>query len=257
MAARMNYIIFATPRTGSYLLCDALTATGLAGLPSELFGPGQAAAILHYQYQVPFADVLAWIIQKRTTFNGVFGVKIIWQYLEDFLDEVREIPGYERMPVTEVLATIFPNARYIWTTRRDKIRQAISYWKAMQTKQWIDIGLSVAKGSDGELHFDPRAIDVLLKGIIEDEVEIERFFAEHGITAFKVVYEDFVTAYEETVRGVLDFLEIRLPADFVFARPRLKRQANQHTEDWVQRFREWKGIAPAATVIRSSERIGG
>ena len=33
MYPRATYLIFATPRSGSYLLCEALMKTGLAGQP--------------------------------------------------------------------------------------------------------------------------------------------------------------------------------------------------------------------------------
>ena len=34
-----SYLICATPRSGSSLLCEALRNTGLAGKPDEYFGP--------------------------------------------------------------------------------------------------------------------------------------------------------------------------------------------------------------------------
>ena len=36
-APTVSYLICSTPRTGSSLLCDALTATGVAGRPEEYF----------------------------------------------------------------------------------------------------------------------------------------------------------------------------------------------------------------------------
>ena len=35
----ISYMICATPRSGSTLLCEALRNTGLAGYPDEYFGP--------------------------------------------------------------------------------------------------------------------------------------------------------------------------------------------------------------------------
>ena len=48
------------------------------------------------------------------------------------------IPGF---PVNCVQASPpcaqpFPSARYIWLTRRDKARQAISYFLAWRTEEW-------------------------------------------------------------------------------------------------------------------------
>src|SRR6266576_2925028 len=38
MQPNISYIICATPRSGSSLLCEALTNTGVAGKPKEYFG---------------------------------------------------------------------------------------------------------------------------------------------------------------------------------------------------------------------------
>ena len=36
----------------------------------------------------------------------------------------------------ELLARAFPGLRYVQITREDKVRQAVSLWKAVQTQAW-------------------------------------------------------------------------------------------------------------------------
>ena len=43
MKSTISYMICATPRSGSTLLCEALRNTGLAGYPDEYFGPMHVA----------------------------------------------------------------------------------------------------------------------------------------------------------------------------------------------------------------------
>src|ERR1700721_3947051 len=133
-----SYLICATPRTGSYLLCDALRSTGMAGNPTEYFS---------YSYEKHWSQVwgakdldsyLRHVLDSTTTPNGIFGVKSHpWQF--DYF--VRKLAG--RAPVLyaerpAILAKWFPDLKYVWLKRRNKLRQAISYAKCLQTNVWWD-----------------------------------------------------------------------------------------------------------------------
>ena len=256
-----SYLILATPRSGSYLLCEALINTNVAGRPTEYFGTPQIRALLKQWGLTSFAACLTSILQEGSTPNGVFGAKIIWEFREYFIDHLREIDGYEKLPMSQLLSTVFPNLRYIWITRRDKVRQAISYWKALQTGFWVEVQdwetkyavyqsagwrELVTKGQrenrrmwgivDGEVKFDFKAIERLRQGIEDDEAEIQQYFATCGISPFTVVYEDFVQNYEETARQVLAYLRISEPEDLVFSARKLQKQSNEQSEEWLQQY---------------------
>jgi len=257
MRPYVSYLILATPRSGSYLLCEALINTNLAGRPTEYFGPAQTRSLLK-EWDVPnYAACLARIMEEGTTPNGVFGAKIIWQFMENFIDHLRDIPGYEKVSMPQLLSTIFPHLSYLWITRRDKVRQAISYWKALQTDGWIEIEdwqpqaqITAQKSvlaenwkqrpSKKEVIFDFKTIERLRRGLEEDEVEMQQYFTTCEIQPFKVVYEDFVDSYEETVFQILNYLKIPVPEHLVFGERKLKKQANERSEEWVQRYYEMK-----------------
>jgi LPS sulfotransferase NodH len=259
-----SYLILATPRSGSYLYCESLINTHLAGYPIEYFGPLQLRAVLRYLDTSNHAEWLAWILKRGTTPNGVFGGKIIWQFHEDLIDWLQEIDGYEKLSTSEVLSTAFPNLRYLWATRRDKVRQAISYWKALQTRAWKDMNnkdwqANLLPKADNENQvvsnlrvayrnelpplmqdpvFDYHTIERLRRGLEEDDVEIEQYCTSLGIEPFKVVYEDFVNAYEETALQILEYLQIPFPKDLVFGERQLQKQANAQSEEWLQLYYE-------------------
>lgn len=255
MRPYVSYLIMATPRSGSYLLCEALINTHLAGRPTEYFGPTQTRTFLKEGNAPDFTTYLARIIEEGTTPNGVFGAKIIWQFIENFVDNLRDIPGYEKLPVPQLLSTAFPQLSYIWITRRDKVRQAISYWKALQTHRWIgfedwqppvqlmDRKAAFARKpriSQKEPIFDFKTIERLRRGIEEDEEEMQQYFSACGVQPFKVVYEDFVNAYEETACQTLNYLQIPIPEQLTFGERKLQKQANEQSEEWVQRYYEMK-----------------
>jgi trehalose 2-sulfotransferase len=137
MKPHTSYVICAVQRRGSFLLCEALTNTGLAGNPQEYFlnnGESWENGWWARQNEVTSrSDYLRLVLERGTTPNGVFGTKIMWNYFSDMIKNLKELPEYMEMEVPQIMATLFPNIHYIWITRRDKVRQAVSWAKAGQT----------------------------------------------------------------------------------------------------------------------------
>jgi LPS sulfotransferase NodH len=262
MHPHTSYLIYATPRSGSFLLCEALIGTRLAGKPTDYFNPWQTWRLLQGCHATNYATCLASILQVGSSPNGVFGGKIMWPFFEDLVGHLRGISGYEKLPLPELMATAFPNLHYIWVTRREKVRQAISYYKALRTDYWAppeawqpfyqvvsSLGGRCIEATAEEQNrqsnikeptFDFDAIDYTLKCIEKDELGMQQYFAACGFQPFKVVYEDFVQAYEETALQILDYLHIPIPKDLVFAEKKMKKQANEQSEEWVKLYHQLK-----------------
>ena len=51
-----------------------------------------------------------------------------------------------------------------------------------------------------------------------------------------MVYEDLVNSYEETAEGILKHLEIEYPENLVFGARQFKKQADELTDEWVERY---------------------
>jgi trehalose 2-sulfotransferase len=159
----------------------------------------------------------------------------MWGYFDDVVGKLCSIPGNQGLPTAELLSTIFPHLHYIWITRRDKVRQAVSFEKAIQTNIWAMT--DEASPFTGELHFDVARIEALVQVI---EAAWQHYFAANGITAFTVIYEELVAAYEQTARQILHELSIPVPQSLQFAPRRLRQQADALSEEWVQRYHEYK-----------------
>ncbi|HLJ67388.1 MAG TPA: Stf0 family sulfotransferase, partial [Chloroflexota bacterium] len=204
MDACSSYIICSTQRSGSTLLCDGLISTGVAGRPAEYFnvGPGDTD---HQQppwkddlRTKPLAEYLPVALRHGTTENGVFGLKLHWIQLQMLERNLVAMQG-GNASLAERLARAFPQPRYIWMTRRDKVRQAVSLFKAKQSHSWHSSG----RGHSDGLAFDYQLVDSALRQIVQQEAAWAGFFDEAGIVPHTVVYEDLVMAYEETIHGVL------------------------------------------------------
>src|SRR5580700_5621827 len=125
MTPMLSYLVCATPRSGSTLLCYALNETGVAGHPEEYFEALSRSGLPRrpHEYFDPhrhaniverlafrempdgmakpnplwhpdtYDQYLAWALAEGTTPNGVFGAKLMWGYLGDFAELLRGIEG--------------------------------------------------------------------------------------------------------------------------------------------------------------------
>ncbi len=59
---------------------------------------------------------------------------MMWNYFDDFRSRVKELPGLSDMTFDEALGAVFPQLRLVFVRRRDKVAQAVSLWKAIQTQ---------------------------------------------------------------------------------------------------------------------------
>ncbi|MFF2089317.1 Stf0 family sulfotransferase [Paenibacillus sp. NPDC058174] len=231
MKPELSYTIWFSQRTGSTLLNKALASTGVAGDPCEW---------LHFQHRDSATlkrEDLELIWQQGTTPNGVFGIKI--NYEQRWVDAFRtmfELPAETHN--AEVWSTAFPNCtKHIYMTRRNKVRMAVSWWRAIVSGEWHrGFGEKPMEYNfDDEYNFD--AINHLLVDGSMCEAAIEDFFSESGIVPLTIVYEDFILDYEGTVLRVLEYLG--LPTEGVKVDPpSFDRLADEVSEQWVQRFRE-------------------
>ena len=275
----LSYLICATPRSGSTLLCAALDGTGIAGHPEEHFevlletgqrrqprdyfqrsnDPGVWALLddpefrdvlgeyggryaEHPSQRDPhwsppnFQELVQRALEKGTTENGVLGTKIMWAYFRDFVRLARR-RGLQDVRPCGVPAAVLPNLqRFVWMRRGDTTRQAVSLWKALQTQQW-------RKDSDEDvggrgLRFNFAAVDHLKLRIDEHNAAWQAFFDGCGVEPMEVVYEEFVEDYEGTILWLLDGIGVPVPENFAVVEPKMRRQADELSEEWVRLYNE-------------------
>ena len=256
MSEPTSYLILATPRSGSTLLGQGLQASGLAGEPKEFFG--HKMQFWMERWRTPTLPAYAARLrQARATSNGVFGAKLLYQQLLHLESTARKDPELADLPLPDILNRLFPSLHCVWVTREDKVRQAISWFKARQTGIWgQDQGRSGAKlgrawrlGDEplepGELAFDYDGIAALKRQAEAEDAAIAQFLAESGMTPFRVIYEEFSPRHEETVLALLRWLGVTPPSDLTVPKPRTVKLADDRTDEWVARFRELQAAGAA------------
>ena len=144
------------------------------------------------------------------------------------------------------LAAKLSGVRYIWITRRDKVRQAISLFRAMQTKQWQ----SWAEPAVREPKYSWEKIDGCIQWALAQDAGWERYFSLLRIQPLRIFYEDFVLDYEATMRSALELLGV--PADPI-PEARLQRQADALSQEWLERYRN---PTLAERILHAAIRLG-
>jgi trehalose 2-sulfotransferase len=285
--AERAFLVCATPRSGSTLVCQALKKTGVAGRPEEYF-----EALLHSgrprrpeEYFIGVDDhsildhlgernlvdepqprsplwsrtaydrYVEWAIETGTTSNGVFSAKLMWGYFGDFVSLLRNVPRYRDLPLAELMPAVFGDLTFVRVVRANKIRQAVSLWKAVQTATWreethrerslddLDEGLdsppyrSFLQDHRPQLRFHYRAIAHLLDQILFEEAAWDAFFEHCGVRPLLVLYENFAADPRASTVSVLERLGLPISPD-LDVQPRMRRQSDGINDDWVRRFSE-------------------
>jgi LPS sulfotransferase NodH len=236
MRPTLCYTIWFSQRTGSTLLCSALESTGIAGRPGEHLEGALPELYARYRVASP-AELLSHVWTIGGTPNGVVGLKygLVRHSFDALLEALRQIDGHNGTRAG-IWANAFPNGRHIFMTRRNKVRLAVSWWKAIQSREWHRAHGVRRKDVDIADRYDPKAIDHLVSESVVREAAMQDVFSEAGIVPFTVVYEDFVAAYERTVADMLVWLGLG-PAPTPIAPPAFQRLSDELSEEWVERFR--------------------
>ena len=241
MKPRLSYTIWFSQRTGSSLLCKALQSTRIAGNPQEWFLTQDKKDLLEKYGLSDYAVLQEHLWQLGSTPNGVWGVKTSYSEptFSKLLEAFCRFPGCPQVdrPHATIWEHAFPNSRHIFMTRRNKVRLAVSWWKAAKTLEWHKEQGCVSPSVDLTDAYSYEAINHLYNEASMREAGIQEFFSEGGIVPLTLVYEDFIQEYEETVKRILDYLELDSTSVNI-AEPYYAQLADEISEDWVQRCRE-------------------
>lgn len=213
--------IFTEGRSGSNWLGSLTNATGLMGRSEEWLDP----AYLRFDPRT-YDDLEKAVIKKASTDNGRFAIKLFPRHLtwckekfgKDFLFEIRRKHGLE----------------FILLERRDRIQQAISFYRARMSGVWT---------SRHEGKVKPRAVPYSFADISQAYFQIDRSYAFWrsylqlaGLDCRQFVYEDLQQDPQPYLEAVANYMGVQVPEDT--ANSKFTIQRDSLTEEWIVRFRE-------------------
>jgi LPS sulfotransferase NodH len=230
-------VIASTPRSGSHMLGHSLRETGAFGFPLEYLQPGNLAEWRRRLGVGSATEALAAIKRRRTSPNGVFGLKLHYAHLGQFEDFRAMIDALE-------------SPMFVHIHRRDLLRQAISYVRASQTGVWID-------GQPGDHRaavFDGDAIERRLREIALHGAAWRHALALHGCRWLDLAFEDIRGDIPGAVARIAAFAGVAVdPARLPLAAA-TRAQAGPGPDHWIERFLAERRGAPLGDLAPGGAR---
>lgn len=269
-----SILICATPRSGSYLLCEALRSTHRAGDPEEyLWRPNAERFAVGWGVDADDAQAYrAAMLDAATSEQGVFACKVMWGYVSAAARVLREQPWGDpteaNIEDAALLVDALPNATFVFMRRRDVVAQAISYSRAVQADAWarmddgsevpgdvpvLDDAASVRRpaGTPPPVAYDFHQIEYFREELERHNECWAELFAGAGIEPVDIAYEDLAADYEGVARHVLQSAGIDTTG-ITFGARRLQRQRDHVSRRWRLRYEEDRH----AHVLSDTPRAG-
>ncbi len=234
----LSYTIWFSQRVGSTWFSEALASSGIAGRPAEYLNFARTDDALKHYAVSSAIELLHRIYALGTTANGVFGIKM--GYSEHRFNGILDLIGGPTdggpVPRLQRWETAFPNHRHIFMTRRNKVRLAVSWWRAIKSGEWHRRSGRRAELPDIVGDYDAAAIDTLMQQAVVREAGLQELFTEAGVVPLEIGYEDAVQDLLGSINRVLAHLGLP-PQSAISPDVDIQKTADDLNEEWVQRFR--------------------
>jgi trehalose 2-sulfotransferase len=217
--ADRGYAICTSGRSGSNLLCQYLSSTGLLGHPLEYFNAAARRMLDHPDFPDGPEEQIERVLTIGATANGIFGIKVV---PAQFDLAARSIHWTRRLP----------NLAFVLLKRRDLLGQAISNLRATQTNQWRS-----TTPQQGSAVYEGDRIYQHLRDAVRDYARWDIFFARNGIEPAMIWYEDMVADAQAAVDKVASLFGLQGRALIRKEKVDLQIQRDAVTNDWRARFR--------------------
>lgn len=244
--ATAAYVICATPRSGSTLLCDLLAASGVAGQPHSYLRAqdiGYWANLWSIPGSTGAADpafnhaYFAAMVRAGAADTGMFGLRLMWESVGEATERLDAAFG-GAADIASGFAQAFGPTLFIHLSRHDKTAQAVSLVRAGQTGLWH----VAADGAERERTapaqppvFDAGRIARTQDMLAAHDAEWCSFFARRRIDPLRLTFEELAADPRQTVARTLAALG-RDPAIAASIAVRTARMADAVNAEWVARM---------------------
>jgi len=223
------------------MLCGGLHQTGIGGCPDEYFNDQtMMPQMMREKGLADFPSYLERVLREKTGPNGVFGVKVHWSHLSSLAHELNMMGSCHGLSTAEALERVFGKPKYIYITRRDKVKQAVSWLIALQRDSWADPahanGGSRRLSFKARLKYDSDKIRSLVQLLEIADSHWKRFFLQHSIKPLEIVYEEMTRSYEQTVLRALEHIELDSARATPIGAPSTRAQSDSINTLWVQKY---------------------
>jgi LPS sulfotransferase NodH len=204
-----------TNRCGSTFLAEAVHSTGRLNMAVELLN---ADSILE---------------DAATSLGDYLAAQSAWRSQDGILVLKLALPHLDILAQAGILGHSADRLHFVFTTRQDRLDQAISYEIARQTGQWTSL-IEIERPLT-ELHFCHATLQGIMTAIDAENQHFRGFFAANSLQPVELLYEDLVADPDHAVQRI--GASIGMP-DLCYtpAKTRLQRQAGYLNARWRERF---------------------
>jgi LPS sulfotransferase NodH len=234
------YMLATVPRTGSSWLSHVLWQTGCLGAPLEYLNFDKDGPYF-FAHDAPDQQDWLWrsVLQRRTSPNGVFGVKCFPMQLEALHQ------GNPRL-LNSIWSTLLPAGRpgrIVYLGRRDRTAHAISYARATISGIWRK---EQEAGGRAEPEYSEAALATAGQWIDMQASGWEEMFRNLRIEPLRLWYEDVAASPGEAARQVADYLGVAIDAAASVRIPAVEKQSAEGSRAWAERHAQTGGDLGAA-----------
>lgn len=185
----MDYLICATPRTRSTVLCDLLVSSGVAGYPREYHEEHESLKGLDITHRKVYQKY----ISVSTSPNGICGIQVMYKQkhiIEKFID--------------------FKKVKCIWLRRENKIKQAISLLKAAKRDCFHETNETRRNDDLDQIKITNDEIIYSTFELTAQDMSWGYYFQENRISPLTIWYKELETETQQKdiLKKVLAFLGI-------------------------------------------------
>ncbi len=245
-----NYIVCSTVRSGSTLLCKTLGQLHQCGQPEEYFHRHIIKRLKLRQNPEKFLSYCRAIFREGVTHHGIFGIKMHWWQLLDFLTLARQLPQFEDKQDLEILNALFPDLKFIYLWRQNMAEQAVSAAIAAQTGKWEKLDTPKQQSSQHRHKpdeiaaslpkFQPWKIYEWEKNLSDQNQAWQQFLQKNSLSYYETTYEKLTYEFTQEMGRIIEYIGIntdQIPSEIKMP---TRRQANQLN----QRFMRYYTLIP-------------
>jgi len=234
---KINYVVCATPRCGSTYFCSVLEGAGLLTKISPISNSYEAynsnLSYKIYPQVRSLREIFSSLFDEIRLRNNVSGFKVHYHQLRGLYNVL--LKSNKLCNCVYRRKNLFPEGtNFIWLIRRNRVRQAISYYIANETNIWTrtkknrtvfgkDVPFSVIKIAD----FSSK--------IKLDNKHWKAFFKRNNISPLIIYYEDFIKDPDKYISSVASFLGVSLLKN-VSIKSKFLKQSTSVNEAWERRY---------------------
>ena len=238
-----SYLICATPRTGSTLLCGLMASTKVAGQPESYFRKPDEQLwadrwdiVRSSDGVFEYSEFVRAALAAGRTENGVFAARIMWGTLDYLVARLGTVYPAPAGGDLDLLNQAFGQTGFIYLHRDDVLAQAVSWHRAEQSNVWHQADQEESKQPEQEPRFDFDQICKLVQMIEEHNSAWRTWFASVGIQPHMVRYEALDADPVGVACEILENLGLKLPPGRLI-KTRQRRLADELNARWIYRYR--------------------